>query len=620
DGYEKIILLAHHPFRKDYWQELYDLKMYNIGFSDKELTAMHESLVPYWDQIYALFAGHTHENKEYSFTGDLLKIVETDANVDGPLARLAQFYPDGRIDYSKMLGNAMQITAHSPIDLEIIDPDGLIINKLMNEISGASYFEEDIDGDGDSEDLIEIAERKEGNYQIRAIPGPDALPDETYSLDISLLEDNFGYTPIVLAQDVPVSQIPSEPYNFEAQQRVVASLVYNGDLFSQYSDSVNLSAVLNDANNNPLAGKSIVFKIGEQTVSALTDSDGIANASLVLNQIPGQYYLVETGFSGDENYLPAADIKDFEILKEDTNINILEKEGFVFDDIILEAEVKDGDGQTLLQEAEVEFKIDNRGLGMAQVGEAGIATSSWQADLIPEESTEIYPIQVIFAGNDYYEPAQGQASFILKSAKWLKQDAVARLDNIDVSDKKLNSEILAAENLIQDSLADDLWLDSSHIIFFDRECLGQNESAVDLERIGVEALFETGKLANISQKCFQLKSGLKVFGNEYLAIRRLQEKNSGKQKTPEELKTIFNQVIGELVKADKLLAKVAIYDAENAPVIDSKFEKNVEWRINESKKSLAKAEEAILRGRPDKAIIEFAHSWLYAQIALRFAD
>jgi len=64
--YEKVILLAHHPFRKDYWQEFYDFKLYNIGFSDDELTTIHEALVPYRDEVYALFAGHTHQNKDDS--------------------------------------------------------------------------------------------------------------------------------------------------------------------------------------------------------------------------------------------------------------------------------------------------------------------------------------------------------------------------------------------------------------------------------------------------------------------------------------------------------------------------------------------------------------------------
>ncbi|MBU2578627.1 metallophosphoesterase [Patescibacteria group bacterium] len=615
ENHENIILFAHHPFRKHYWQEFYDFKFYNVGFSDEELKTIDKSLAFYREKIYALFAGHTHKNRADSFFNDTLQIIETAANVDGPLARLVQFYPDGRIDYSKMLGNDMRITAHSPIDLEVIDPDGLLINKSTNEITGANYFEENIDDDGDSEDIIEVDERKQGDYQIRVIPEPSAAPDSTYSLDVSVLEDNFGYTPIILAQDVPISQIPVEPYSFQAKERIATNLSYNGGLSIQYSDLVNLSATLTDANGSPIANKDIVFKIGEQSAPATTDTNGIASASLVLSQIPGKYYLVEVNFVGDVDYLPSADIKDFEILKEDTVISVSEKDGFTFDKIILEAGIKDSDGQNLLQKADVEFKIDGRGLGIAQIGEAGVVSSSWQVDLIPKEITENYLIEVIFSGNDYYQLSRGQTNFILKSAKWLKQNAILELEKAKAGDKKIDRKIDQIIKHIQNSLNNNLWIDASHLVFFKKDFLDPTILKFDSDKINLEGLleFESDQMEPRMQdifkgKCFEPKFGIRVFYEEHIATKLMLKE------------TVFIQVLEKLVKADTLLAKVSIRDAKNISIQNPKFQKIVEKQIEKAEKEMEKANKELEKGKSDKAIMRFAKAWLRVQLALKFAD
>lgn len=469
---EKVILLAHHPFRKEYFKSFYDFKFYNIGFSDKELKAMHEALVPYRDEVYALFSGHTHEQYEDLIFGDALKLIETPANVDGPLARLVQFFPDGRIDYSKMLGNEMMITAHSPIDLEVTDPDGLIINKQSD-----NYFEEDFDGDGEIEDQIQIPERKPGVYKIKVIPEPNVSPDETYSLDVSLLEDNFGYTPIILAQDVAIGDIPAAPYSFQPQERIATDISYIGDLSGYYQDSVNLSANLTDADNNPLADKDIVFQIGEQIISAITDSNGIASASLTLTQISGNYYSIETSFAGDLNYLPA----------------------------------------------------------------------------------------------------QTQADFVIRGAKWPKQDALSKLRNVQINDKKLDSDLQKAKKHIEESLADNLWFDDSHIT--DR----------------------------------------KVFEEEFSAVEILRNRILNKPKVLQEIRDILQRVIGQLVKADELLAKTAIYDAENLPLQNPKMQKKIDRQVEEAKEWLTKAQKDLSKNQLNKAIANLAVSWLHAQTAIKFA-
>jgi hypothetical protein len=77
--------------------------------------------------------------------------------------------------------------------------------------------------------------------------------------------------------------------------------VYSGSENGQSDDSAVLSGSLTDNNGNPLAGKEVMFMIGDQSVTTVTDSNGIAMASISLPQNDGKYYRVFASFSGDED-------------------------------------------------------------------------------------------------------------------------------------------------------------------------------------------------------------------------------------------------------------------------------------------------------------------------------
>jgi len=97
--------------------------------------------------------------------------------------------------------------AYSPVDLEITDPHGFTLTKQHSEILGATYDEVDIDADGETEDLFVIPNPKVGQYLINVIPEPNALPTDTYTLEATVDDQTM-----VLAQDVQIQNIPSEPY------------------------------------------------------------------------------------------------------------------------------------------------------------------------------------------------------------------------------------------------------------------------------------------------------------------------------------------------------------------------------------------------------------------------
>jgi len=102
------------------------------------------------------------------------------------------------------------ISLLSPADIVVTDPDDLIISKERSEITGAIYIVDDVDGDGDLEDFVGVPNPKIGDYLIEVIPDADALPTDTFSLMVS-----YGDSTIFLAENVPITDIPDEPYVFE---------------------------------------------------------------------------------------------------------------------------------------------------------------------------------------------------------------------------------------------------------------------------------------------------------------------------------------------------------------------------------------------------------------------
>ena len=80
------------------------------------------------------------------------------------------------------------------------------------------------------------------------------------------------------------------------------TLVYTGPVQSLPNKRVALTATLTDSLGLPVAGATVTFTVGSQTVSGVTNGSGIATASLALNQKNGAYPLNAT-FAGDAKYL-----------------------------------------------------------------------------------------------------------------------------------------------------------------------------------------------------------------------------------------------------------------------------------------------------------------------------
>ena len=239
-----------------------------------------------------------------------------------------------------------------------------------------------------------------------------------------------------------------------------------------------------------------------------------------------------------------------------------------------------------------------------------------------------------YEGNIKLEISDGEFSAIdtaivnVKSPKTLKEEAISELEAAKTGDKKADEKISRIIKHIQNSLAENLWLDASHLIFFKKDtCRDSEIFELNPESMNLEETFEfepdNAELKmrnNFKEECFIPRFGLMVFHEEYLAVKSMLQQLKEKPRIPEELKTIFSQVIAKLVKADQLLAKVAIYDAKNTPIQNPKFQKLIDRQIRKAEEEFAKAEKEIANNKPDKAILRLAKSWLYGQLVIKFAS
>jgi hypothetical protein len=160
-----------------------------------------------------------------------------------------------------------EVIAKSPVDLIVTDPEGLTITKNVSEVPGMFYNEFDLDGDGHLDDVVTILHRKLGNYSIWVVPEPEAIPTDTFTLVVSTQTQT-----IVLAENVAIGEIPSEPYIFEYTSVLYTFSIVLGEETFIVSVKSN-STVSNFAFNQP--DKEISFN-----VTGPADTIGFCNVAI----------------------------------------------------------------------------------------------------------------------------------------------------------------------------------------------------------------------------------------------------------------------------------------------------------------------------------------------------
>ena len=153
-----------------------------------------------------------------------------------------------RVVISPALGGSVQ--AGSPINLTVTDPDGFTITattsiqtdeEYLREVPGQLYYSQsEIDSDGRPEDLVYWPIQKTGNYIIGVVPQSGVSSTSTYGLTFQT-----GSTTILLAQNVPISQIPVNGYGIEssASSTINPFIPVSIDIKpGSYPNSVNLGS------------------------------------------------------------------------------------------------------------------------------------------------------------------------------------------------------------------------------------------------------------------------------------------------------------------------------------------------------------------------------------------
>jgi hypothetical protein len=90
---------------------------------------------------------------------------------------------------------------------------------------------------------------------------------------------------------------------------------YIGDVLRNIGETATLSAILTDKlTGDPIENEPIVFSLQGKTVTAMTGSDGIATATMVIDP-PGGVYTVEASFAGDisRRLNPSSDSEPFTV-------------------------------------------------------------------------------------------------------------------------------------------------------------------------------------------------------------------------------------------------------------------------------------------------------------------
>ena len=237
---------------------------------------------------------------------------------------------------------------------------------------------------------------------------PVAQTTETV-FSLSGLEPGTSYNYYVKAFDAAGNE--SAPSNSVAiTTPMPTNLALSGDTSGDYSDNAAVSAVLTDANGSPLFGKQVLFTLGTQEATAVTDALGQAQASVKLSQTAGPKE-ISVDFAGDGYYLASQAQAPFEITKETLSVNYS-------GDLIsqrhqapaLKAKLAEGDASLGdLSGKPVVFTIGNE-IATQTVAAAtdgnGLASTTSAIDL----PAGVYKITADFAGDDYYRSIETSPS------------------------------------------------------------------------------------------------------------------------------------------------------------------------------------------------------------------
>jgi len=172
----------------------------------------------------------------------------------------------------------------------------------------------------------------------------------------------------------------------------------------------------------------------------------------------------------------------------------------------------------------------------------------------------------------------------------LKSNAIVELEDISTSDKHIDKTITKIISFLKKSLNENFWKDDRQLI----------------EKPKAEKVFQVESLAVLHMRKEILKKKV---------LKKISSRK--KQHLPiisDETETVFEEVIDDLVLADRLLAETAVSKAK----IFRDLDKRIDHQIEKAENALEKAYKHVSKRRPVLAIGKFKRAWKHALLALKF--
>lgn len=198
--------------------------------------------------------------------------------------------------------------------------------------------------------------------------------------------------------------IPSRAVTIAAANAAPTTLTYTGVTVVDAEQAFNLRAQLKSG-TRAVADKPVTFTFDGVTTTAVTNQNGLAVVS-TRAPVPG-FYTVDISFAGDEEYDAAATAPVIEVLKLVPVVNYSGTPSAApGTDVTLKATLKRGVrsvvGRTLT------FTLDGASYSAVTNGAGAVQL------VVTAPATEgTFPVEVSFAGDDWYEPASTVGSLEL---------------------------------------------------------------------------------------------------------------------------------------------------------------------------------------------------------------
>ncbi len=176
------------------------------------------------------------------------------------------------------------------LSASLVDEFGQLVNGrgIDFSIDGANVASGNTNSAGIADRQYQV-EQTAGSHSVEAAFGGDSLYETSSSSDQSV--------------------VVVKPTN----------VTYTGALKGGPKKTIALSAILEDSEGKPLAGRTITFQLGDQTATAVTDANGLATTTLKLDQKNGTYSLTTTYETSGPNagdadkYAASGDVDTFKL-------------------------------------------------------------------------------------------------------------------------------------------------------------------------------------------------------------------------------------------------------------------------------------------------------------------